>query len=185
MIAVLTQWLFEHLLKLASNVVVVALVAYLCRGHLSAWLTRSVQHSYDRKLEEQRASNERELTAIRSSLDTQRELVSSVFSEARRDRRLGAIQITWNAMVQISHEAPPIVVMTDMFTTPVQPSAPSHASGCAELCEDVLGLPGFSKQTGTAGRKSPAPRGRVLIRDLFRPQCIYWEHRPSYSARWD
>lgn len=115
------RWLLDQLVSLLSNVAVLGLIALLCRKYIAAWIVRSVQHSYDKTLEELRVHNERELTRIRGTLDTQRELVSTAFSEARRasnDRRLEAIQMTWNAMVQIGHEAAPTVVMTDMFTTP-------------------------------------------------------------------
>jgi hypothetical protein len=99
-------------------------LTYLCRHFLLQWITSSVQHSFDVKLEEVRASNDRELKHLSSALDAQQSLVASAFLEARRasnERRLIAVQTVWDALMEFHREVPTVVATTDIVTTELYP----------------------------------------------------------------
>jgi hypothetical protein len=62
---------------------------------ITQWITVSIQHSYDRKLKNLKAENEKALKEFSQTLETQHNLVSAAFLEARRasnERGLDAIQ---------------------------------------------------------------------------------------------
>jgi hypothetical protein len=87
---VLKSWLI-NLFTLGS----ISFIVFLLRDSIRQWVTVSIRHSYDRKLEEFRAENERALKQFGSALETQQDLVSTAFLEARRasnERRLNTIQ---------------------------------------------------------------------------------------------
>jgi hypothetical protein len=112
----LQNWLVSAL----SSTALLALLAFFCRNLIAQWITSSVRYSYDEKLEKLKAHNERELERLRGALDAQQNLVSSAFLEARRasnERRLSAIQTVWDGMMEVSANAPPCVVTTDVLTT--------------------------------------------------------------------
>jgi hypothetical protein len=104
------------LYSVVTNAAILALATFFIRN----WIERSIEHRYDKKLEELRTANEKELKQFSNALDIQRNLVSSAFLEARRasnDRRLTAIQTLWDGMIQIYFDAPSMVSLTDMTTT--------------------------------------------------------------------
>jgi hypothetical protein len=112
----IAEWLAYSLLSVGF----LTLIAFMCRHWITERITRSIQYSYDKKFEELRAANERELKRFSTTLDTQQNLVSGAFLEARRasnDRRLNAIQSLWDAMMQASFDALPVLAMTDEMVT--------------------------------------------------------------------
>jgi hypothetical protein len=120
LIKVSFQQVLHWLSSVAGSVAVLGTIGFFCRHVIVDWISRSIQHTYDIRLETIRAASERELHQLRSVLDSQQTLVSSAFLEARRasnDRRLNAIQLTWDAMMGIFFEAPSVVAMTNLIPT--------------------------------------------------------------------
>ncbi len=114
------EGLLKWLLSTVSAAAVVAVVVFIFRHRITEWIGRSIQHSYDARLEELRAANERELKRVSSALDAQQGLVSAAFLEARRaanERRLSAIQMLWDEMIRLYFAAAPCVAMTDLLPT--------------------------------------------------------------------
>jgi len=126
------DWLKNWLLTSLTSAAMMGAVVYLGRHWISQWLSRSIQFSFDQRLEVLKASHERELTLLRSALDTQQHLVSSAFLQAQSavtERRLTAIQTLWDTMLQAYFEAPGIIAMTDILTTETYQMFFKHTKG--------------------------------------------------------
>ena len=156
------DWLKTHLPHFLTyfivNTALYGIVFLLARRFIEEWIGRSVQHRYDRLLEDQRASNEKELTQFRNVLDTQRDLVSSAFLEARRpvaEKRLAAIQRLWDAMIEINVGAHPAVGLTNLAI-----DTEMYQVICAKA--DIPDLVTMGRQYVESDRDHEAEKGRLL-----------------------
>jgi hypothetical protein len=127
-----------------TNALILPLVTFFIRK----WIESSIQYRYNTKLEELRTANEKELKQFSNALDSQTNLISSAFLEARRasnDRRLTAIQRLWDGMIEIYFETWGLTAMTDTTTT----------NTYQKLCEALVsagGIPSFDENNPKLSR---------------------------------
>ena len=156
------DWLETHLPHFLTyfivNTALYGVVFLVARRFIEEWIGRSVQHRYDKLLEAQRASNEKELTQFRNVLDTQRDLVSSAFLEARRpvaEKRLAAIQRLWDAIIEINVGAHPAVGLTNLAI-----DAEMYQVLCAKA--DIPDLVTMGRIYAESDRNHEAEKGRLV-----------------------